>query len=289
MSATNSELRALADARTRYEAQGYTVQFEERLPAPFDGLIADAVARREGEAVLIELRPTAMTAERRERLNRLAVLVDEQPGWRIDIVSFDPADHAPLPSDDDARRRLQEARAILGTSPDAAVLMTWSAIEGGLWKLSRSQDRAASPRPSAPRRLIRELLVDGLISGAQAARLDDFAQERNLIAHGWDATSRLQPGELDWFMTFAEALLDDSIPTVDRMVEWFDSNFESPDDAGIPFESAEGGYQWLGFGPHDAEDVLTDHFRDALDEDIALAVSEIETRGIAWARRDKQP
>ena len=165
--------------------------------------------------------------------------------------------------------------------------MTWSAIEGGLWTLTKSSDNSDRERPVPPRQLVRQLLVDGFITDSQAALLDEFAQERNRVAHGRDATSLNEPDQLDWFITFTQALLDGSVATVDSMIAWFQSRFESPDDAAVPYDGREGGYQWIGNdGPHDATEVLSERFTDALPEDIAEAVAEIETDGLLWAKRD---
>lgn len=288
MSESASELRALAAARSRYEAEGYSVDTESRLPSPLEGFRADAVAQKDGEFVVIELRPSHMSEQRRKRLNALADLIEANPGWRIDIVTFDSATDAREPAEEDARRRLAEARAIFDISPDAAILMTWSAIEGSLWNLSHSSDNAAPKKPVPPRQLLRQLLVDGLITDSQAALLDDFAQERNRVAHGRDATSLVEAEQLEWFLEFARAVLDGSLATVDSMIAWFRSKFESPDDAAIPYDGREGGYQWLGNGPHDATEVLTDQFADALPGDIAEAVAEIETDSLVWAKRASQ-
>src|SRR5262245_31613642 len=46
---------------------------------------------------------------------------------------------------------------------------------------------------------------------------------------------------------------------IDEMVEWFHSNYEDPANH-MPYESAEGGYQWIWGGPYDASDVLQDEF-----------------------------
>ena len=210
-------------------------------------------------------------------------MVDSEPGWHTEIVSFDPAQFAAVPDEADARRRLDEAQSVVNISFDAAVLLIWSALEGGLWSLSQRNARDPRPRPSEPRKLIRELLIDGLISDGQAIKLDDFAQIRNLAAHGWDASPKMQPEELDWFIEFAQQLFND---TIDTMVDWFLEHYESPGDAGIPYESPEGGYQWRGLGPHYPQDVLRDHFTNAFDVDIRQATDILENQSPCWVTRN---
>lgn len=73
---------------------------------------------------------------------------------------------------------------------------------------------------------------------------------------------------------------------VAAMAEWFGENFEDPAEK-TPYESAEGGYQYIWGGPFDARDVLGNTFPDATDEEIDLAVEGIEKDGIVdWAPSD---
>ncbi|WP_395647272.1 hypothetical protein [Terricaulis sp.] len=74
---------------------------------------------------------------------------------------------------------------------------------------------------------------------------------------------------------------------VERMVDWFYSQYEDPAER-TPYESAEGGYQWIWGGPYDAAEVLWDEFPDEEQEAIDAAVEEIESDGIVeWAPRER--
>lgn len=176
-------LQALDRATAEYETEGYTVTFEERLPAPFAEFKADAIVRRGTELVVIEVRPSDLTNQTRERLARLGDVVAAQEGWRVDVVTYEPDTQPPEPAVDDILRRVDEVRRIVELSPDAAMLLIWSAVEGALLTLSERQ--GLEPRRSvAPRALIRELTINGVISDNQAELLDDFARQRNEVAHG---------------------------------------------------------------------------------------------------------
>lgn len=76
----------------------------------------------------------------------------------------------------------------------------------------------------------------------------------------------------------------DSASKVEAMVEWFHENYEDPANR-TPYESAEGGYQWIWGGPYDAREQISDHFSDsANDDEIEAAVNEVEKDGIVdWA------
>ena len=61
------------------------------------------------------------------------------------------------------------------------------------------------------------------------------------------------------------------------MFQWFHENFEDP-AVSTPYESAEGGYQWIWGGPHDAREELSSQFdglvSEALIEEVATRIEE---------------
>lgn len=71
---------------------------------------------------------------------------------------------------------------------------------------------------------------------------------------------------------------------INRLVEWFHQHYEDP-AASLPYESAEGGYQWIYGHSRDAHEELTANFEDEEDEKIIeAAVKEIESDGvIEWS------
>jgi hypothetical protein len=70
---------------------------------------------------------------------------------------------------------------------------------------------------------------------------------------------------------------------VDALVEWFHENYEDPAER-TPYESAEGGYQWIWGGPFDAREVLSDAYPRVPEYIIDAAVAEIEKDGLLdWA------
>lgn len=67
------------------------------------------------------------------------------------------------------------------------------------------------------------------------------------------------------------------------MVDWFHENFEDP-AIETPYESAEGGYQYIWGGPYDATEELYTEFPDAADDEIAEAADEVQAEGLYdWA------
>jgi hypothetical protein len=80
---------------------------------------------------------------------------------------------------------------------------------------------------------------------------------------------------------------------VEAIKDWFLTNFEDPVHI-TPYESREGGYQYIWGGPYDAHDVIENVFAGiASDEIIQAAIEEIEEDGLTdWApnsRRIQRP
>lgn len=76
---------------------------------------------------------------------------------------------------------------------------------------------------------------------------------------------------------------------VEAMVEWFHMNYEDPANR-LPYQTAEGGYQWIWGGPYDAIEELEQEFGDVVDfELIEEAASQIQDEnGIYdWAPIEK--
>lgn len=285
MTKTPAALKAIAKAKANYEAEGYEFCIEEWLPPPFDGFMSDAVARRGSEFVIIEVRSADLSDRTRSRFADLAKIVEANAGWRLDIVTYEPETPTRIPDYADVVRRVEEARLLSDRSPDAAVMLIWSSVEGALLRLSHDRDLAPK-RPVPPRTLIHDLTIHGLLSDNLSAELDDFAKRRDEIAHGMP--SNPPPSErLDWLAKFAIGAADNQMANVEDMTEWFSKHYTSPDNAALFYDKEAGDYFWLGTGPYYAEDVLRDQFDLALDSDIAEAVKEIEQEGSIWACKEK--
>jgi len=67
---------------------------------------------------------------------------------------------------------------------------------------------------------------------------------------------------------------------IDLMVEWFYQNYEDPANS-TPYESAEGGYQYIWGGPYDANDEIGSMFGGLVpDKWIEEAVDRVQRHGI---------
>src|SRR6266446_7573762 len=69
---------------------------------------------------------------------------------------------------------------------------------------------------------------------------------------------------------------------------WFFTNFEDPADH-TPYDSSEGGYQYIWGGPYDTDDIIRNVFADvASDAIINAAISAIQNDGFEWAPNEQR-
>lgn len=82
----------------------------------------------------------------------------------------------------------------------------------------------------------------------------------------------------------------DSTGRIASMRDWFFDMYEDPAQE-TPFNSREGGYQYIWGGPFDAQEELYGNFGDtASEEEIQTAVELIEENGMTdWAPRHTEP
>lgn len=82
--------------------------------------------------------------------------------------------------------------------------------------------------------------------------------------------------------------LDDDLSEVESgMMEWFFQNYDDPANF-LPYETKEGGYQYLFGGPYELDQILYDEFGDKYpDSNIENVIKNIEQeyRSISWAKR----
>lgn len=69
---------------------------------------------------------------------------------------------------------------------------------------------------------------------------------------------------------------------IDKVVNWFFQHYEDP-AVRTPYESAEGGYQYIWGGPYDAREVIYEGFSDLPEWVVEAAVEQIERHGTEWA------
>ena len=179
-------------------------------------------------------------------------------------------------------RRADEVPGLLiQEHEEAALLIAWSALEGAL--RSREVRRGT---PSLTKRLnIKDLYSTGLLTQGQFRLLEEAARLRGRIAHGYLVESP-NVGEIaERVAALARKAADPEYPTVEEMIDWFFERYEDPAHR-VPYDSSEGGYQYVGGGPYDAREELTEAFPNVDTEDLDGAVEQIEAEGFEWVRKD---
>lgn len=217
-----------------------------------------------------------------DQLQDLAKRVQAIPNARLDVIWIgEPHEEASAESVALLARR---ARKLIPIDAAAALLLGWAAFSGGLDRLETLEGlETRFKRHMPPRRKLAEMVSLGLFSEAQFDRLNHASHTRNRIAHG----ENLQPDSqlVEYVCAVAAALASDSFVSVDYMIEWFFENYKDPAE-GVPFDTREGGYQYIGGGPYDAQDVLADKFARMPYEDVEEAVRQIEQGGHEWVRQE---
>jgi hypothetical protein len=88
--------------------------------------------------------------------------------------------------------------------------------------------------------------------------------------------------EIDW----AEWSTSAASEMAEELVSWFFEHYKDPAD-GVPFESREGGYQYVSGGPYDAKEELSDAFPYVPDQVLQAAVETIERDGHEWVKSEE--
>ena len=284
MDPSDRNSRVVARVASELEAEGYEVTLEpspSSLPTWLAPFRPDAIARKGDEQVVVEVLERGGSFHGSDQFQRLSRQIQDQPGWGLRVAIVQSSSPS-APQADQIAEQVTNVESLLDSGHrGAALLVAWAAAEGALrLLLTRSGIEPRSPSSSG---LLREAYGADLLSDRQFELLDSSAEVRNRLAHGLDFEVDIDDDTIRRLGHLANTLSADSFTPVAEMVDWFFSNYEDPANS-LPYDSREGGYQWLGLGPHDAEDVLRNRYDTALDEDIQEAVETIETDGVEWAR-----
>jgi hypothetical protein len=279
----NSEAAAIdEEARALREANFVVVESPNAADMPdwMAPLLPDLIARRGDEQIVVDVLRRG-DKEAADAAQALARAVRAHPGWslRVAVVpahedsDVDPAVVTALCDQADA--------AMAAGALSGALLLGSAAVEGALRLLLTR--RGDSPRSPSPAGLIREAYVDDVLSSRQFDLLNTFVTERNRVAHGFAALPETDPEAIRSVLDLARAFAEPSYQTVSDLTDWFLSRYQDPVHA-LPFDSREGGYQWLGTGPHDAREVLASEFPDVHPTVLDEAAESLEDESFEWMR-----
>jgi hypothetical protein len=281
---TRSEQSVLKEVADRYRNQGYLVNVHPRpstLPEALRDFRLDMIATRGDEVVIVEVKQGKSTESIPPQLTLLADRA-QVLGWRVDLVSVPEEEVAAWSR---ARRHELERDALElfdSGHKEAAVLLASAALEGAVRALA-GRHRLHVGSPGSARQMIDGLQSQGVIGPAMGYLLAQLTEARNRTTHampvGHAMTSQVR-GAIE-----AATWLDgDSFTSPDEMADRFFEEFEDPAEW-VPYETAEGGYQYPGGEPHDALDVLLGMYPDAPEAALSDALALIEPLGSEWVRK----
>jgi hypothetical protein len=263
---------------------GWEVVGHERmvqLPRRLHKFRPDIIAIRGHEILVGEVKSRNSTEL--DELNELANVIAELPNARLEMYWLGDEPET-KPEHARTREYIRAATELLENGHlDAATVMAWTALEVALYCFVVDTQ---APIPSGPQarqtvwQLLSNLYSLGYISQRDFAQVNVLRKERNSLVHvGGRTTPDVK--NIQYILRLADRMLTGRYVSVDQMVEWFLEHYERPEEH-LPFESAEGGYQYMGNGPYYARDVLDDNFPEATEEDIAEAVETLEERSVEW-------
>jgi hypothetical protein len=185
--ASQEERDLLVSLRRQYEAKGFSFEIEpgpQGLPDFLASYVPDAIARKEGENIAIEIR------KNRSRSNELSLQqirsrFDGHPDWTFAVAyaAEDPLKTltikpAAVPA---IERQLEDVRALAAQGQNrAAFLLVWSLLEATLLNVEGEQ----AARPRTPASVLQGLAMLGRIEPAWEHRLRSAILLRNAVVHG---------------------------------------------------------------------------------------------------------
>ncbi len=219
MNATLEERKRqrIAKVAQEYRKQGYEVIVapqSEQLPRFLAMFPIDIIARNNKENVVIEVR-TRPSLSKAPALDEIAQALEGRTNWRFELVVTNPKDYDPLLANSalleqsDVAYRLNEARQLATQEyGEAAILMTWSALEAILRHTAQAEELPSIQKD--PSYLLKSLYTYGLLSKDQFQILQDGLHARNVIAHGYKSREQLA-GLLDNLFRVADQLSATSV------------------------------------------------------------------------------
>ena len=97
--------------------------------------------------------------------------------------------------------------------------------------------------------------------------------------------------EKHYFLNSAETITESQLRTADHEIQveamrnWFHTHFEHPDES-CPYDSEEGGYQWIYGGPYEPALVLQEEFDGIVDDEtINILANKLSDVSFEWSGR----
>jgi uncharacterized protein YutE (UPF0331/DUF86 family) len=198
-STTNTERERVLQLDHEYRDEGYEVLLEPRLedlPGFLGKYRPDIIASKGAESVVIEIKSrSALNSSSHQYLRNLAQLVEQQPGWRFELIITNPEDTAYSRQVEESfqqseiESRIQIARQLATQHVESAFLYSWSLVEATLRLIIQTE--GLNSQRFSPLYLVKELVSEGMISKSEYQLLMNAISLRNAIIHGFKTTQQL--------------------------------------------------------------------------------------------------
>jgi hypothetical protein len=179
---------------------------DSEVPAFLRDFQVDLLATSDAESVVVQVKsqPDLVAAT---DLSLLAARVNAQPKWRFELVVTNPKTHRFEIADPHlVWQRLGASRQLAGQGQaEAAFLLLWSATEAVLRMIAEREDVDVDRLP--PAAIVKQLSILGLVDRDDYRTLDEAAQLRNALIHGF-SSRRVDAALLSNMSGVAERLLE---------------------------------------------------------------------------------
>lgn len=204
-----SEREALDALRARYESDGFTFMIEpssEQLPAFMAPYRPDAIARKSGQNIAIEIKHRQSLSNQR-RLQEIRRLFDGQPDWQFHVFFSGEGEPQAVTIPVSSREAILARIDALHELSDAghrqpAFVMAWSLLEAALQLV----DAESGDKPRTPGTVLQILTMHGHISGDTERRLRKLIDLRNRIVHG-DVAAEPKATDVDLVLSAINEIL----------------------------------------------------------------------------------
>jgi hypothetical protein len=170
------------------------------------------IAVGDKESVVIEVK--SMRGFDRSEANReIARRIDNQPGWRFELVVTGPRKERQLEEQEPwdlpvVDGYLEQVRKLLATeNREAAFLLLWANTEALLRRVALKEGVPVARL--SPSQLVKELATQGLLERLDYFPLETAATFRNTFAHG-KGDPEVEPALLDKLLRVSEGLREDA-------------------------------------------------------------------------------
>lgn len=182
-----TESTVLERLRAAYEQQGFSFVVQPRpdtLPAFLGPYCPDAIARKDGENVIIEVKQRQNSSQEM-MLGEIRRRIADHKGWKLNVIYAterrDASVAIPAPRLEILQQQVAEVEQLVATGHvRAAFILSWSLLEAALNRLNGDD----ADRLRNPGQVVQSLAMGGYIGKTAERNLRILSDLRNRIVHG---------------------------------------------------------------------------------------------------------